>query len=328
MANAAVVPAGTGGGVTVVAGVSGTDVIIDINGYYAASPRGLHNTFLGPGAGNSTMSGDYNTGIGDRALADGITGAFNAAVGSGALINNETGYYNTAIGSSALSINVVGSDNTAIGYSSLINNRADSNTAVGRTALFGNINGVYNTALGRDAGSAILGSNNICIANTGTSADAATIRIGEPAIHVATFVAGISGAFSPGGVSVLVNSSGKLGVATSSRRFKEGIREIAAESDGLMRLQPVAFEYKPEIDPTGLVQYGLIAEDVAEVYPDLVTYGRNGQPETVRYHLVNALLLNEVQKQHRAIERQNETIEDLRAQLQMLETRLGGEPRR
>ena len=151
-----------------------------------------------------------------------------------------------------------------------MNNRADSNTAVGRGALFTNNSGVNNTALGRDAGHAITGSNNICIGNTGTGTDAATIRIGEPAIHVAAYIAGISGALSPGGIGVLVNSSGKLGVPASSRRVKTDIHEIAGESDGLMRLRPVAFEYKPEIDPTGLVQYGLIAEEVAEVYPDLV----------------------------------------------------------
>jgi hypothetical protein len=123
---------------------------------------------------------------------------------------------------------------------------------------------------------------------------------------------------------------------TSSRRVKEDIREIAGESDGLMRLRPVAFKYKPQIDPMGLAQYGLIAEEVADVFPDLVAYGRDGRPETVRYHLVNALLLNEVQKQHRTAEVQEKTIEqqrktidheqaeieELKARLSRLEARL------
>jgi hypothetical protein len=148
-------------------------------------------------------------------------------------------------------------------------------------------------------------------------------------IQTATFVAGISGTTSSGGVAVFVNGNGQLGTATSSRRVKEDIREIAEESDGLMRLRPVAFRYKPQIDPTGLAQYGLIAEEVADVYPELVVYDREGRPETVRYHLVNALLLNEVQKQHRAAEaheklldQQKETIDRLEARLERLEARL------
>jgi hypothetical protein len=142
-------------------------------------------------------------------------------------------------------------------------------------------------------------------------------------IQTATFVAGISGTTSPGGVAVFIDGNGQLGTATSSRRFKEDIREISEESDGLMRLRPVAFRYKPQIDPTGLAQYGLIAEEVADVYPDLVVYDREGRPETVRYHLVNALLLNEVQKQHRNAEAQKETIEQLKTEIERLAARLG-----
>jgi hypothetical protein len=147
-----------------------------------------------------------------------------------------------------------------------------------------------------------------------------TIRIGDA--QTATFMAGISGATSAGGVAVFVNGSGQLGTTTSSRRFKEDIREIADESDGLMSLRPVAFKYKPEIDPTGFAQYGLIAEEVAEVYPDLVVFDRDGKPETVRYHLVNALLLNEVQKQRRTAEAQGRKIEQQEGEIVALQERL------
>jgi hypothetical protein len=121
-----------------------------------------------------------------------------------------------------------------------------------------------------------------------------------------------------------VSSSGQLGVASSSRYVKEDIREIAEESDGLMRLRPVAYKYKPQIDPTGLTQYGLIAEEVADVYPDLVVYDRDGRPETVRYHLVNALLLNEVQKQHRTAEAQETTIEQQKETIDHEQTEIEG----
>jgi hypothetical protein len=213
---------------------------------------------------------------------------------------NETGSSNTAIGYSALVFNTAGGQNTAIGYEALSSTLGSTNTALGYRA-------------GANLGT---GSNNICIGNVGVTNESNTLRIGTS--QSATFVAGINGQTSPGGVPVGVNSSGKLGTTVSSRRFKEDIREIGAESDGLMRLRPVAFTYKREIDPTGLPQYGLIAEEVAEVYPDLVAHGPDGQPEAVRYHLIDALLLNEVQKQHRVIE-------DLEARLTRLEDRLSVE---
>jgi predicted ribosome quality control (RQC) complex YloA/Tae2 family protein len=161
--------------------------------------------------------------------------------------------------------------------------------------------------------------------------DSSTIRIGTVGIQTATFTAGIYGADATGGTAVFVTPSGKLGttMGVSSQRFKEDIRDIAEESDGLMRLRPVAFKYQAQVDPTGLTQYGLIAEEVAEVYPDLVACGRDGKPETVRYHLVNALLLNELQKQHRNVERQQKaneaqekTIEQQKAEIEALEARL------
>jgi len=316
VSNAIVAPAGSNNSISVFVNVS-THMILDINGYYAVSGVGFRNTFLGVGAGNFTMTGEDNTGIGYQAVNFNNAGAGNTGVGSYALEGNFSGNANTAVGHIAMRFNETGSSNTAIGYSALAFNTAGGqNTGIGYEALLG-VSGSTNTALGYRAGANLsTGSNNICIGNLGVTGESNTLRIGTS--QSATFVAGISGQTSPGGVPVGVNSSGKLGTSVSSRRFKENIREIGGESDGLMRLRPVAFTYKREIDPTGLSQYGLIAEEVAEVYPDLVAYGRDGQPEAVRYHLIDALLLNEVQKQHWKVE-------ELRARLARLEDRLTAE---
>jgi hypothetical protein len=340
VANAAVVPLSPAGGITVVAGVSGTDLILDTNGYYAEAGVGANNTFLGTDAGNFTMAGDLNTGIGRGALSTNTAGNFNTATGAFALQLNTIGDDNTADGEGALNTNDSGFGNTATGALTLANNASGTfNTATGRLALFGNETGDANTALGATAlgsttgsnnigigndGGADLttGSNNICIGNPGFAAESSTIRIGTAGKQTATFIAGITGTTSPGGVAVFADTTGKLGTVTSSRRVKEDIREIGEESDGLMSLRPVAFRYKPEIDPTGLTQYGLIAEEVADVYPDLVVYDRDGEPETVRYHLVNALLLNEVQKQHQTAEAQEKLIGQQKAELEVLKARL------
>ncbi len=337
--NAIVAPAGGGGAISIFVNVS-TQMILDINGYYAASGVGANNTFLGLNAGNLTMVGDLNTGIGRGALSSNTSGNFNTATGAFALQLNTTGDDNTADGEGALNKNGAGFGNTATGSLALANNTTGSfNTAAGRFALFGNGTGDGNTAVGGNAlgnttGSANIGigldacvntttgSTNICIGSPGVAGESTTIRIGTIGIQTATFIAGISGTTSPGGVGVFINGNGQLGTATSSRRFKEDIREIGDESDGLMSLRPVAFRYKPEIDPTGLTQYGLIAEEVADVYPDLVVSDRDGRPETVRYHLINALLLNEVQKQHRIAESQSKTIEQQQAEIEELKARL------
>jgi hypothetical protein len=310
VANAAIVPLGFGGGITVQAGVSGTDLIVDTNGYFGSSMDGLGiNTFLGVHAGNATMTGGPNTGI-----------------GLGAFAGNTTGGADIAIGFASLQNNISGSANVAIGGQSLFDNQTgNGNTAVGNFALIHNVSGSGNVAVGSSACYFTTGDNNICIGNAGAAGQGGTIRIGTKGVHGDTFIAGIFGTSSSNGVGVFVNSQGQLGTDTSSRRFKEEIRDIGEESDGLMRLRPVAFRYKPDIDPAGLQQYGLIAEEVAEVYPDLVAYDSDGQPVTVRYHLVNALLLDEVQKQHRAIE---ELETRHRAEMKALEARLAEVERR
>jgi hypothetical protein len=327
IANAAVVPLGTvvvgQFGITVIAGVSGTDLILDTNGYYAPAGVGNNNTFLGLNAGNFTMTGDGNTGFGPYVLFLNTTGSYNTATGIDALVNNTTGFFNIATGANALVNNTTGNFNTATGHNTLFHNTGgNQNTATGDLALVNNTTGSHNIGIGDSAGSNLTtGNNNICIGNPGVAEESNTIRVGTAGTHTATFVAGINGT-GVTGVPVLVSSSGQLGVASSSRFVKEDIREIAEESDGLMRLRPVAFRYKPQIDPTGLAQYGLIAEEVADVYPDLVVYDRNGRPDTVRYHLVNALLLNEVQKQHRTAEAQEITIDQQKAEIEGLKARL------
>jgi hypothetical protein len=337
--NAAVVPTSVTTSFTVNVSAP-THVIIDVNGYYATAGVGANNTFLGTNAGNFTMAGDLNTGIGRGALSSNTSGNFNTATGAFALQLNTMGDDNTADGEGALNKNAAGFGNTATGSLALANNTTGSfNTAAGKLALFGNGTGDGNTAVGGNAlanttGSGNIGigldacvntttgSVNICIGSPGVAEESSTIRIGTIGIQTATFIAGISGTTSPGGVGVFISGNGQLGTATSSRRFKEDIREIGEESDGLMRLRPVAFRYKPEIDPTGLTQYGLIAEEVADVYPDLVVSDRDGRPETVRYHLINALLLSEVQKQHRIVELQSKTIEQQQGEIEELKARL------
>jgi Chaperone of endosialidase len=310
VSNAIVAPAG-GGSIDVFVNVS-THMILDINGYYAAAETGVRNTFLGFQAGNFAMTGEDNTGLGLAALSQNNSGGSNIAIGSFTLADNA----NTAVGGAALRFNGMHSSNTAVGATAqAAKSLGGQNTAAGYGALV-NGTGTANTALGLGACTSLskAGSNNICIGSSGVSGDSSTIRIGS-GVQTSTFVAGINGQATPGGVLLLVNSDGKLGTTVSSRRFKRDIREIGGESDGLMRLRPVAFTYEPGLDPTGLVQYGLIAEEVARVYPDLVVYDRNGRPEAVRDHLLNALLVNERQNQHRMIEELESRLAKLEALL-------------
>ncbi len=292
---------------------------------------GEANIFLGRLAGNFSLTGWSNTAVGDWALNATTTGGGNVAFGNYALIANTTGINNSAFGHSALSHNTTG----------------ESNTALGPEALGLLSSGNSNTAIGYMAGmSLVTGSDNIYIGNQGVADESATIRIGASNSHGYTYIAGISGSASPGGIAVFVNSSGKLGTTISSRRYKEQIADMNAESDVLLKLRPVSFYYRPELDETHLRQYGLVAEEVAEVAPDLVAYDEDGTPQAVRYHFVNAMLLNEVQKQRRLVEeqrvlveaerraneeqkttigRQASKIEDLEARLARLEAALAGD---
>lgn len=215
-----------------------------------------------------------------------------------------------------------GTGNTAVGVQSLSDNSSgEQNSAFGFNALAAITAGDANIAIGMNAGAVLVsGSNNIYLGNIGNTDETGTIRIGSPS-QVKTFVAGISGTNVTGGTEVFVDSSGQLGTVLSSRRFKEDIRDMGAASDGLMRLRPVTFLYKTDYDrePVRPVQFGLIAEEVAQVYPELVQHSADGRPLTVYYHLLTPMLLNEVQKQHRELEAQQLLIDQLTARLDRLE---------
>jgi hypothetical protein len=268
------------------------------------SENNTFNTFLGEDAllNNSSIA---NTAVGYEALLNNTNGNFNTAVGMQALLNNTIGGINAAIGTFALYKNTDGIGNTAIGYGALFGNTtAFSNTAIGAGALENNSTGSDNIAVGAEAGfKCTTGSNNIYIGNRGFTAnvgESRTIRIGEQ--QARTFVSGISGVTVAGGVGVIVDTNGQLGTVVSTERFKDGIKPMDKASEAILALKPVTFRYKHELDPKGIPQFGLVAEDVEKVNPDLVARDKQGQPYTVRYEAVNAMLLNEFLKAHRKIQ--------------------------
>src|SRR5437660_668152 len=268
-----------------------------------ALTAGSNNTAVGAEAlfGNT---GEFNTAVGANALQNNTSADFNTAVGDFALLSNTSGGGNTAIGASALQNNTTGSANTATGVRPLANNTASGNTAQGNTALNKNTTGSNNTALGFLAGQNLTtGSNNIDIgANVpGVAGEANTIRIGKQGTQKSTFIAGIFGTPVTGS-TVVVNSTGKLGVVSSSARFKEAIKPMDKASEAILELKPVSFRYKEAIDPDKVPQFGLIAEEVEKVSSDLVVRDENGKISTVRYEAVNAMLLNEFLKEHRTVE--------------------------
>src|SRR5439155_837792 len=242
------------------------------------------------------------TAIGSGALSSNFTGSNNTATGDSALFSNR-GSNNTADGHFALFINTSGHENTATGESALFSNgKGHRNTADGQGALSGNQTGNLNIGLGYQAGSALTtGSNNIAIGNVGMAAESNTIRIGTSGTQQATYVAGISGVTVAGGVGVVIDTNGKLGTMTSSVRYKEAIEPMGKSSEALLSLKPVTFRYKKDLDPDGIPQFGLVAEQVEKVNPDLVARDDQGKPYTVRYEAVNAMLLNEFLKEHRQV---------------------------
>jgi hypothetical protein len=321
------------------------------------------NTFLGF-AGNSTMTGSQNTATGYQALYSNTSGLGNTADGYYALLLNTTGCCNVASGTTALWFNLTGSDNTANGFQALgygyygnyntasgayalWNASGSGNTAVGYGVLQASSDGEYNTAVGYFAGAnskgsnntavgylagfnLISGSNDIDIGNEGVGNDNGVIRIGTAGTQVSAFIAGIYGetTSAKNAVPVLIDSNGNLGTMSSSRRYKEDIQDMGDTSSGLMRLRPVTFRYKkPFDDGSQPTQYGLIAEEVAEVYPDLVARSADGQIETVKYQLLDPMLLNEVQRQQAEIRNQQSEIRDLQERLSKMEFALAAVPR-
>src|SRR6184192_1963670 len=303
---------------------------------------GSFNTASGSKALEFNTIGFSNTATGDVALYNNTTGYQNTATGTEALVSNTTANNNTANGFEALYFNT-GNDNTAAGAFALVStttgigNTADGvhalhrnkignyNTASGQGALFRNTTGGNNTADGQNArrntiGSSNIalgsyagfnlttGSNNIDIFDRGVVGEANTIRIGTQGTQGTTFIAGISGATVPTGVAAIVDGSGHLGTTTSSARFNEAIKPMDKASEVILALKPVTFHYKQEIDPKGIPQFGLVAEDVEKVNPDLVARDDHGKPYTVRCEAVNAMLLNEFLKEHLTVQELKSTV--------------------
>jgi hypothetical protein len=276
---------------------------------------GNRNTANGFAALNSDTTGERNTATGRAALTFNTTGNNNTADGHDALFSNTTAIRNTASGSFALFSNTTGPNNTALGYFALFNNKTgDSNTAAGYDALLNNTTGVGNTALGNFAGANLTtGDQNIDIGNVGVAAEANTIRIGTEGTQTNAYLAGIYQTNIAKGLVVKVDSDGHLGTVGSSERFKDEIKPMDKASEAILALKPVTFRYKKELDPDSTPQFGLVAEEVEKVNPDLVVRDADGKPYTVRYEAVNAMLLNEFLKEHRAVLRQQATITQLKS---------------
>ena len=269
------------------------------------------NTAEGQDALFSLTNGTSNTANGYAALKANTTGDRNTANGAFALFFNKAASENTATGYAALFYNT-GSWNTANGVGALHDNATgNNNTANGANALVNNTTGSFNIALGNSAGSGVTTADDvICIGAVGAN------------VSHSCYIGNIFNQPSPSGLAVFVNSDGKLGTAISSRGFKEDIKPMNKASEAILALQPVTFRYNKHLDPTGTAQFGLVAEDVAKVNPDLVVRDKEGKPYSVRYDQVNAMLLNEFLKEHRKVEQLEKEVEKLAAGLQKVSAQL------
>jgi hypothetical protein len=275
------------------------------------------NTALGAGTLLNNL-GNENTATGAGALLSNTIGSQNTANGESAMFYNTTGGGNTATGFQALVNNTTGGNNTATGFQALRNNTTSTfNTATGVLALEHNTTGAENTALGGEAGrEQTTGSGNVYIGRS---------MVGVAGENNKTYIRNINTTTVSGGTadSVTVDiGTGLLGHATSSRRYKEEIQPMHQASEALYQLKPVTFRYKKEIDRIQALSFGLIAEEVAEVNPDLIVRGSDGKPETVRYEAVNAMLLNEFLKEHRKVREQEATITQLKKEMATVVARL------
>jgi hypothetical protein len=306
------------------------------NGAFALieNTTGMANTAIGSSALEACTTCISNTAIGTFALQANTTSVFNTAVGVGALMANQTSE-NTAVGHLALGANTTGASNTAVGFQALYSevggffNAAfgtsalsghtggDSNTAVGVGSLIQLTTGDKNTAIGSNSGATpTTGSGNVYI-----GADVA--GVGSETNH--TYIRNINTTSVSGGQTDTITvdlTTGLLGHLSSSRRHKEQIQPMNDASETLYQLKPVTYRYKKEIDVSQSLDYGLVAEDVATVDPNLVAHNRNGQIETVRYTAINAMLLNEFLKEHRKVEQLEKQIEALTAGLQKVSAEL------
>jgi hypothetical protein len=309
---------------------------------------GVSNTALGFDALLSNTTGDNNTATGLAALLSNTTGSDNTADGLAALFHNTTGVSNTALGFGALFANTAGFENSATGLEALFSNTTGfHNTADGFAALFRNTTGNHNTANGDDAlsknttgnfntadGAHSLENNTNGRGNTAlgfgagnnvtTASNVICIGSGIVGANVSNscYIGSVFGQMSSGGAAVFVNASGKLGTSMSSRRFKEEIKPMERTSEALFALKPVTFRYKKEIDPARTQQFGLVAEEVEKVSPNLVVCDPEGKPYTVRYEAVNAMLLNEFLKEHRMVQELEQEVAALTARVKEQATQI------
>ena len=292
---------------------------------------GTYNTALGWASLGFNVTGNYNTGVGAAtllnntasentatgagALLSNTTGTSNAAAGAFALFTNTEGSFNTAIGEQALSNNTTGVGNTGIGAAALNSNTTGSfNTASGTQALYNNTTGGSNIALGYLAGNGVTTADNVIAIGTSSGANVSNSCFIRNIRGVATAVANA--------IPVLIDSNGQLGTASSSRRFKKEIKPMDQTSEAILALKPVTFHYKS--DNTNRPEFGLIAEQVAEVNPDLVVRDENGEIYTVRYDAVNAMLLNEFLKEHHKVEEQEASTKQLKSTVSRQEATIAG----
>jgi len=289
------------------------------------------NTAEGASALFSLTTGSYNTAVGFFSLRSNTVGSFNTATGAGALflnagnnpnaatantatgavalLSNTTGFNNTATGVQALVSNTTGDHNTADGNTALLSNTTGfANTASGAGALLFNTNGTFNTALGFEAGASVTTASNV-------------IAIGTAGANVSNscYIGQIYGTFNTAQSAVVyIDPDGRLGTGTSARRFKKDIADMGAASEVLLSMRPVTFHFKTQdTEKAGreISQFGLIAEEVAEVNPDLILRDKEGEIYSVRYDAVNAMLLNEFLKEHRTVQQQQKEIDALKAEL-------------
>ncbi len=251
---------------------------------------GTNNTALGWLSLKTLTTGHYNTAIGAGALSVN-TADFNTATGAAALWSNTSGAANTANGFAALFSNTSGDANTAVGFGALQNNNGLANTAIGVSALRNSTTGSFNVALGNGAGFNVSTADNVIAIGAG----------GENAPN-SCYIGNIFGVTSSGATAVYVNTFGRLGTLVSSRRFKQEVKPMDKASEAILALKPVTFRYKEEIDPARSPQFGLVAEDVEKVNPDLVVRDAERKVNTVRYDAVNAMLLNEFLKEHKKVQ--------------------------
>ena len=265
-----------------------------------ANTSGYNNNAAGFDSLYSNSIGNRNNAMGVQSLYSNTTADDNNAMGFAALFGNTTGYRNNAVGSQAMYFNTVGFANNAQGYMTLYRNTSGTfNNAVGYLALYNNTTGSYNVAIGQYAGyNQTSGSSDIYIANQGVAAESGVIRIGAPSTQTAAYIAGISNSRVTG-AAVYVTSSGQLGVLASSERYKVGIASMGTNTQKLGQLRPVSFHLKTE--PNGVLQYGLIAEEVERIYPELVIRDDSGKIQGVRYDELAPILVNEVQQQQKQL---------------------------